>query len=104
MEQVRENTSDSYGYRITENIDPIGKKSMEIFYKPPIDTSSLYNDTLSHALSRNILYGLQKFYLNDIEFVVGQEKKVIRANSFLLACRSEVFEQMFFLSHVKEQT
>jgi len=104
MEQVRENTSDSYGYRFKENIDPIGKKSMEIFYKTPIDTSSLYNDTLSLALSRNILSGLQKFYLNDIEFVVGQEKKVIRANSFLLACRSEVFEKMFFLSNMKEQT
>lgn len=40
--------------------------------------------------------------LNDVQFVVGKEKKVFHASSFLLASRSPVFKAMFYSSESKE--
>ena len=41
--------------------------------------------------------------VNDLKILVGKEKKVFYASTFLLATRSELFEKMFFKSGMKEQ-
>ena len=41
--------------------------------------------------------------LNDVQILVGEEKKVFYASSFLLGSRSPIFKAMFFTSGLKEQ-
>ena len=57
--------------------------------------------------SSEILSGLKSSLnsstLNDVQILVGKEKKVFYASSLLLATRSPIFKAMFFTSGLIEQ-
>ena len=57
--------------------------------------------------SSEVLSGLKSSLnsstLNDVKILVGKEKKIFYASSFLLATRSPIFKAMFFTSGLIEQ-